>query len=110
MLCKAFEEKKVSKCHGATRRASTGTLLSPFQFGTEKVLNTIFLSGAWKIGSASCNSEKTANLSSAYSSSKRIMQQFLTKLDCMSECVLAAANGCNADVPRMIRLLHIMVI
>eukprot|EP00250_Pteridium_aquilinum_P001956 c12167_g1_i1 orf=139-1164(+) len=80
VVCKAFEEEKVSSCNGVR-----------------------------KIGSAVCTSANVANLSGAYSSSKKILEQFMTKLDCMSECALGAMNVCDADAPWMIKLLHVMM-
>lgn len=50
----------------------------------------------------------TAEPSSFINTSNTLLQQFLTRLDCMSECSVRAVEVCSADVPWMAQLLRTM--
>ncbi|MCO5554770.1 hypothetical protein L7F22_008304 [Adiantum nelumboides] len=62
-----------------------------------------------KGGSTPSVIELTGSLNSILGSSKQILQQFLTRLDCMSECAVGAVDVYHADVPQMARILHILM-
>ena len=44
------------------------------------------------------------------SASEALLQEFLIKIDCMSECAVKAVDVCSADVTWMSSLLHVMVV
>lgn len=64
--------------------------------------------GGREIESVTYTSEHPYKLSSIVSSSNALLQQFLTRLDCVSESAIRAMDVCSADVPWMTRLLHVM--
>lgn len=64
--------------------------------------------GGRQIESATYTSEHPSELNSIVSSSNALLQQFLTRLDCVSESAIRAVDVCSADVPWMTRLLHVM--
>lgn len=54
------------------------------------------------------SSQATAELNSLVNNCNVMLQQFLTRLDCMSECAVRAVEVCSADVPWLCRLLRTM--
>ncbi|KAI5068482.1 hypothetical protein GOP47_0016827 [Adiantum capillus-veneris] len=79
-LSKAFEEERALVCEGTEKGGPTPSV-----------------------------SELPDSLSTAVGSSKTVLQQFLTRLDCMSECAVGAVDVCHADIPQMARRLHVLM-